>query len=105
MKFQRGVLRQETAIAVPGQFYRKQSRRSRFVILPETGIEPVRPEGHGILSPGRLPVPPFGLRDVSACSFTIPQRIYFTSFLKFVKRNLLKNEYYKFFTLSFEIFT
>ena len=28
--------------------------------LPKTGIEPVRPEGHGILSPGRLPIPPLG---------------------------------------------
>jgi hypothetical protein len=28
------------------------------LILPGVGIEPTRPEGHGILSPERLPVPP-----------------------------------------------
>src|SRR5688500_15753020 len=26
--------------------------------MPEVGVEPTRPEGHGILSPARLPVPP-----------------------------------------------
>ncbi len=26
--------------------------------IPPTGIEPVRPEGHQILSLGRLPIPP-----------------------------------------------
>ena len=33
----------------------------RFCILvPEAGVEPARPEGHRILSPACLPVPPFG---------------------------------------------
>ena len=27
-------------------------------LMPEVGVEPTRPEGHGILSPARLPVPP-----------------------------------------------
>ena len=30
--------------------------------MPATGIEPVRCRHHRILSPGRLPVPPRGLR-------------------------------------------
>src|SRR3990172_9282342 len=30
----------------------------RFPPMPEVGVEPTRPEGHGILSPARLPVPP-----------------------------------------------
>ncbi len=29
-------------------------------LVPETGLEPVRCCHHGILSPGRLPVPPLG---------------------------------------------
>ena len=32
--------------------------RPHFEELPGVGIEPTRPEGHGILSPERLPVPP-----------------------------------------------
>ena len=28
-------------------------------MVPEAGIEPVRDCSHGILSPGRLPIPPF----------------------------------------------
>ena len=27
-------------------------------MVPETGIEPARDRSHGILSPGRLPIPP-----------------------------------------------
>gem|GEM_PF-2029273 len=27
-------------------------------VVPEAGIEPARPEGHGILSPARLPISP-----------------------------------------------
>ena len=27
-------------------------------MVPETGIEPARDHSHGILSPGRLPIPP-----------------------------------------------
>ena len=34
---------------------------SKSSYLPEAGIEPARGCPHGILSPGRLPVPPFGL--------------------------------------------
>ena len=28
------------------------------VMVPVAGVEPARPCGHGILSPGRLPIPP-----------------------------------------------
>ncbi len=28
------------------------------MLVPETGIEPARDFSHGILSPGRLPIPP-----------------------------------------------
>ena len=31
--------------------------------MPEAGIEPARGEPHGILSPGRLPIPPLGLKN------------------------------------------
>ena len=27
-------------------------------MVPETGVEPARDRSHGILSPGRLPIPP-----------------------------------------------
>ena len=27
-------------------------------MVPETGVEPARANAHGILSPGRLPIPP-----------------------------------------------
>ena len=30
----------------------------RDIMVPETGIEPARDFSHGILSPGRLPIPP-----------------------------------------------
>ena len=30
-------------------------------LVPETGVEPVRDYSHGILSPGRLPIPPLRL--------------------------------------------
>src|SRR5258708_6495961 len=30
------------------------------ILVPEEGVEPTRPCGHRILSPARLPVPPFG---------------------------------------------
>ena len=29
-----------------------------FFMVPKEGIEPTRPEGHWILNPARLPVPP-----------------------------------------------
>jgi hypothetical protein len=32
-----------------------------FVVVPEAGIEPARYCYHWILSPARLPIPPFGL--------------------------------------------
>ena len=32
--------------------------RRPCLVMPEVGVEPTRPEGHGILSPARLPVPP-----------------------------------------------
>ena len=28
------------------------------ILVPVAGVEPARPCGHGILSPGRLPIPP-----------------------------------------------
>ena len=31
-------------------------------VVPETGIEPARDHSHGILSPGRLPIPPLRQR-------------------------------------------
>lgn len=31
-----------------------------FIVVPEGGIEPPRPESLGILSPVRLPIPPLG---------------------------------------------
>ncbi len=30
----------------------------RKKVVPEAGLEPARPKGHWILSPGRLPIPP-----------------------------------------------
>ena len=30
----------------------------RDIMVPETGVEPARDYSHGILSPGRLPIPP-----------------------------------------------
>ena len=36
-----------------------QAALLRDIMVPETGIEPVRDCSHGILSPGRLPIPPF----------------------------------------------
>src|SRR5512145_1615841 len=35
-----------------------------LVLVPEEGVEPSRPCGHGILSPARLPVPPLRRRKV-----------------------------------------
>ena len=37
-------------------------------VVPETGIEPARDHSHGILSPGRLPIPPLRQR-VAPVSF------------------------------------
>ena len=34
-------------------------------MVPETGIEPARDRSHGILSPGRLPIPPLRHRVAS----------------------------------------
>ena len=31
-------------------------------MVPETGVEPARDYSHGILSPGRLPIPPLRQR-------------------------------------------
>ena len=33
-------------------------RDMRLKMVPETGVEPARANAHGILSPGRLPIPP-----------------------------------------------
>ena len=33
-------------------------------MVPETGVEPARDYSHGILSPGRLPIPPLRQRVV-----------------------------------------
>ena len=45
--------------------YRFQTA-GREVMVPETGIEPARDHSHGILSPGRLPIPP--LRRIGCLS-------------------------------------
>ena len=37
---------------------KSQARNSLKSLVPEAGVEPARPKGHGILSPARLPVPP-----------------------------------------------
>ena len=42
----------------------------KIILLLEAGIEPARAEAHGILSPGRLPIPPLEL---------LPPRYYITS--------------------------
>ena len=46
-------------------------------MVPETGVEPARDSSHGILSPGRLPIPPLrrgGLQSLAfECSIRIPQ--------------------------------
>lgn len=36
------------------------SQVARLILVPGVGLEPTRPEGHRILSPTRLPVPPPG---------------------------------------------
>ena len=36
-------------------------------MVPETGVEPARDYSHGILSPGRLPIPPLRLIDAPLC--------------------------------------
>ena len=38
------------------------------ILVPETGVEPARDHSHGILSPGRLPIPPLRHR-VAPVSF------------------------------------
>ena len=38
---------------------------SVFIMVPGTGVEPVQPEGRGILSPLRLPIPPPGREVLS----------------------------------------
>ena len=38
-------------------------------MVPETGIEPARDRSHGILSPGRLPIPPLRREGGSGISF------------------------------------
>ena len=50
---------------------RKACIYTRYPLLrvPETGIEPVRAEAHGILSPGRLPIPPLGLKALYKIPF------------------------------------
>ena len=35
-----------------------QAALPRDIVVPEAGVEPVRDCSHGILSPGRLPIPP-----------------------------------------------
>jgi hypothetical protein len=42
----------------------KKTEKEKFsisVFVPGAGIEPARPNGHWILSPTRLPIPPPGL--------------------------------------------
>ena len=40
-----------------------------LTVVPVTGLEPVRENSHGILSPGRLPIPPHRRVDL----FIVPQ--------------------------------
>jgi hypothetical protein len=40
-------------------------------MVAEAGLEPARPNGHGILSPERLPIPPLGHTSV-LISVTVP---------------------------------
>jgi hypothetical protein len=42
--------------------------------MPEAGLEPARPEGRGILSPLRLPIPPLGRETQSSRSPRSAQR-------------------------------
>ena len=50
------------SISAPLARHGPRARRSHeftpYSLVPGAGIEPARPEGHGILSPERLPVPP-----------------------------------------------
>ena len=43
-----------------------QAAPLRDIMVPETGLEPVRVLPHGILSPGRLPIPPLRHVPLSA---------------------------------------
>ncbi len=36
------------------------AKLSGFIVVPEAGLEPARPNGHRILSPACLPIPPLG---------------------------------------------
>ena len=49
-------------IPLEGTTSAKQKPRDAGLLVPEVGVEPTRPEGHGILSPARLPIPPLWLK-------------------------------------------
>src|SRR5262245_26621990 len=42
--------------------------------MPEVVVEPTRPEGHGILSPARLPVPPLRRRGAIVAAASAEER-------------------------------
>ena|SRR2546423_2101617 len=44
--------------------------------MPGAGLEPARPEGRGILSPLRLPIPPPGRPAQCSLAHRVPQRGY-----------------------------
>ena len=48
--------------------------------MPEVGVEPTRPEGHGILSPARLPVPPLRRRSAIVAAVRQPKNARATSY-------------------------
>ena len=53
------ALCQEPSGSTPAGLCKISQRRWHCEILvPVAGVEPARPCGHGILSPGRLPIPP-----------------------------------------------
>ena len=47
-----------------------QAALPRDIMVPEAGVEPVRDDkSHGILSPGRLPIPPFRLIKIKLTAY------------------------------------
>lgn len=55
------VIKNSIKIALPDN-----NSSSSIFMVPETGVEPARGYPHGILSPGRLPIPP--LRHINQIS-------------------------------------
>ena len=49
---------QHVQLRLSARYLRASWHHKFYIMVPETGIEPVRGLPHGILSPRRLPVPP-----------------------------------------------